>query len=179
MDEILNTIDGLDSKNSNIILVLTTNAVDKIHPAMLRPGRLDAVIEITPPDAPAVEKLLRLYGGLAISPAADLRPVGEALAGQIPAVIAEVVKRAKLAQLAMQEPGSLVKKLSVPALMEAAQTLSAQVRLLREPRLSTDPVDSGGIEDALVRALKQAVQGDRELLEDVSRRARKIERAVA
>lgn len=179
MDDILNTIDGMDAKNSNIILVLTTNAVDKIHPAMLRPGRLDAVIEVTPPDAPAVEKLLRLYGGQAISASADLRAVGEALAGQIPAVIAEVVKRAKLAQLAMQEPGTLVKKLSVPALMEAAHSLSAQVRLLNEPSRSEEANQSNGMEAALVRALKQAVQSDSALLEEVSQRARRIERAVA
>jgi transitional endoplasmic reticulum ATPase len=178
MDDILNTIDGLDAKNSNIILVLTTNAVDKIHPAMLRPGRLDAVIEVTPPDAAAVEKLLRLYGGQAISKDSDLSPVADAFDGQIPAVIAEVVRRAKLAQLAMQAPETLVEELSVPALLEAAISIEAQVRLLRAP--SSDAAnESASLEAALVRALKKAIQSDRELLEDVSRRVRHIERVAA
>jgi transitional endoplasmic reticulum ATPase len=179
MDDILNTIDGLDSKNANIILVLTTNAIEKIHPAMLRPGRLDAVIEVTPPDAPAVEKLLRLYGGEAIPVEADLTAVAEALAGHIPAVIAEVVKRAKLAQLAMQAPGTQVKELSAPALLEAAQSLSTQVRLLREPNEEASASEDQSIEGAVVRALKQALHTDRELLEDMSRRVRRIERLAA
>jgi transitional endoplasmic reticulum ATPase len=179
MDDILNSVDGIDSKNCNIILVLTTNAIEKIHPAMLRPGRLDAVIEVTPPDGPAVEKLVRLYGGSAISASADLRPVGHALAGHIPAVIAEVVQRAKLAQLAMQAPGTQVEELSVPALLEAAQSISAQVRLLQELQAPSDEVKDGGFEGVLARSLREALNGDHELLEDVSRRVRRIANRVA
>jgi transitional endoplasmic reticulum ATPase len=178
MDDILNTIDGLDAKNSNIILVLTTNAVEQIHPAMLRPGRLDAVIEVTPPDAPAIEKLLRLYGGRAISAKADLRPVAEALNGQIPAVIAEVVRRSTLAQVAMQPSGTLVKELSVPALLESAESIQAQVRLLRAPSNNCAP-EAGSIEASLARVFQQAMQSDRAVLDDVSRRVRHIERVAA
>ncbi len=72
MDDILNVIDGIDTKSTNVIVVLTTNDLNAINPAMLRPGRLDAVIEVLPPDAKAVERLLRLYGGAAIEASTDL-----------------------------------------------------------------------------------------------------------
>jgi transitional endoplasmic reticulum ATPase len=131
MDDILNIIDGLDTKNANLITVLTTNDLNAINAAMLRPGRLDAVIEVMPPDATAVEKLVRLYGGDTINPKTDLSAVGKVLQGNIPAVIAEVVKRAKLAQLARQRPGEKVSELSADALLESAESMRSQVELLR------------------------------------------------
>jgi transitional endoplasmic reticulum ATPase len=131
MDDILNVIDGIDTKSANIITVLTTNNLAAINPAMLRPGRLDAVINVTEPDAPAAEKLVRIYGGKAIDADLDLTEVGQSLSGQIPAVIAEVVKRAKLSQLKIQEPGTLVEKIGVQALLDSAASMTEQVKLLR------------------------------------------------
>ncbi len=61
MDDILNTIDGVESKGTEIITILTTNHVENIDQAMLRPGRLDAVISVAAPDAAAAEKLVRIY----------------------------------------------------------------------------------------------------------------------
>lgn len=130
MDDILNTLDGVDSKTGNIIVVLTTNHLDQINQAMLRPGRLDAVIEVTPPDADAVQRLLRVYGRGVIEPTENLQAVGKVLAGHIPAVIAEVVKRAKLSQLALQERGTMVTRITAEALLDSARTMASQVKLL-------------------------------------------------
>lgn len=96
VDDILNTIDGVDSKNMDIITILTTNHVEKIEKAMLRPGRLDAVISVQAPDAKAAEKLMKTYGADLIAKSEDLTQASKELAGQIPAVIREVVERAKL-----------------------------------------------------------------------------------
>lgn len=143
MDDLLNIIDGIDTKRANIITVLTTNAMESINPAMIRPGRLDAVVEVTPPDAKAVEKLIRSYGGSAIQPDADLVKAGEALAGNIPAVIAEAVKRAKLAQLAYQEPGTRITHLSQEAICDAAESLALQLKLLnREEKVPAPTLHS-------------------------------------
>jgi transitional endoplasmic reticulum ATPase len=102
MNVILNTIDGASFKDTEIIVLLTTNHVENITPAMLRPGRLDAVIPVRPPDAAAVEKLIHLYAGELIDFNAPLETVGQALAGQIPAVIREVVERSKLSAISRQ-----------------------------------------------------------------------------
>ena len=155
MDDLLNTIDGIDGKNSNIIVVLTTNHMEAINPAMLRPGRLDAVIEVTPPDAVAVERLIRAYLGASLPADADIREAGRVLAGQIPAVVAEVCKRAKLAQLTQQAPGLKVRNLSAGAVIAAAQTMEHQLKLLAKvmakpaPAPTLDTAVAGLIVDGL------------------------------
>lgn len=99
-NDLLNTIDGVLSKNSQVITVLTTNFVERLDSAMLRPGRLDAVISIRPPEAEAVERLIRLYGRGLVAQGEDLSEVGLVLAGNIPATVREVVERSKLAMVA-------------------------------------------------------------------------------
>lgn len=153
MDDILNTVDGVESKNRNLITILTTNNIDGIHPAMLRPGRLDAIIEVTPPDAEAVERLLRANGGTAIDASEDLTEAGKVLAGSIPAVITEVVKRAKLHQLRHQPAGTKVTKLTGEALLESAKTMRNQVDLLARASLPKDkaPTIDKLLKDTVVR----------------------------
>ena len=130
MDTILNIIDGVDTKNAEVIFVLTSNAPEKINPAILRPGRLDAVIEVTPPDTEAVIRLIHLYGGDFIDKAANLTRAAELLAGNIPAVIEEVVKRSKLSALKTTPLGTTDFLVGEEALAEAADTMKMQLRLL-------------------------------------------------
>jgi transitional endoplasmic reticulum ATPase len=130
LDDLLNIIDGIDTKQSNIITVLTTNMLDNVNPAMLRPGRLDAVIELQAPDAEAVERLVRHFGGNVIAANEDLTEVGAVLAGQIPAMVSEVVKRAKLYQIGLQDPGTEVRMIESDALLYAAKTMRSQLTLL-------------------------------------------------
>lgn len=130
IDDILNIIDGVDTKNDKRMLVFTTNDLDAIQPAMLRPGRLDAVIEVTPPDAEAAFRLVQIYGKKTLSDNLDAERIGEKLNGQIPAVIAEVVKRAKLSQLKFTPVGQLVRDIGTDALLDAADTMVRQLELL-------------------------------------------------
>ncbi len=166
MDDILNVIDGIDTKSTNVIVVLTTNDLNAINPAMLRPGRLDAVIEVLPPDAQAVEKLLRLYGGKAIEDSTDLTAAGLSLAGEIPAVISEVVKRAKLTQLSMQEPGVPVTKLSQAALVASADSMSRQLKLLKD-RTAEKPRETSDVAEALAAVIAKAMSGTHQKIEAI------------
>lgn len=97
--KVLNRVDGVDTKNAEVMVVFTTNHVEHIHKAMLRPGRLDCTVIVDPPDQESVERLVRLYARGLVAPDEHLAGVGAALAGQIPAVIKEVVERAKLTAL--------------------------------------------------------------------------------
>lgn len=132
MDTLLNIVDGVDGKTSNIIIVLTTNDLESINAAMIRPGRLDSIIEIGTPDAQTVTRLVRRYAGSLLADDADLFDVAEVLKGQIPAVIVEVVKRAKLAQLMLQQPGTKVTSLTPEAILAAAETIQNQIEVLRK-----------------------------------------------
>lgn len=129
MDAILNTIDGIDAKGSEIMVVLTTNHVDRINKAMLRPGRLDAVLSVTAPDAIAVGKLIRLYGRDLIQDNADLTQASEVLAGTIPAIIREAVERAKLYELANRKGKALV-TLTGASIHQAALSMTDHLKHL-------------------------------------------------
>ena len=104
VNDLVNLIDGVITKNMEMMVVLTTNFVEKIDRALLRPGRFDAVISIQPPDAETVGRLIRTYarndkGVDLLESDVDLTEVGMILSGQIPATIREVVERAKLSMV--------------------------------------------------------------------------------
>lgn len=128
IDDILNTLDGVQGKDREIITVLTTNHVEKINRAMLRPGRLDAIVSIRLPDAAAAERLVRQYGRGLIAPNAKLNKAREALAGKIPAVIREATERAKLA--AIRRGKGHATTLEDDDLLIAAKSMDAQLALL-------------------------------------------------
>lgn len=169
-NDLLNTIDGVLTKNSQVITVLTTNHVEKLDRAMLRPGRLDAVITVRPPEAEAVERLVRLYGRGLVAADEDLTAVGEALAGNIPATIREVVERSKLAMVGagrdsvtaedlllagkgMERHLSLLQDVK-PQLTAQHQLGAAFGRIIEEHMLPTDTLERkmGEMTDTLVNA---------------------------
>ncbi len=125
MNDLINTIDGVVSKNSEIMIVLTSNHADKLDKSILRPGRLDAVISLRAPNAQTVEKLLRFYAGDLIEANEDLSEAGKELAGQIPASIRECVERAKLGML-----GRGANTLSGRDVVISAQTMKNHLDLL-------------------------------------------------
>jgi transitional endoplasmic reticulum ATPase len=130
VDEILNTVDGIDTKTADLMIILTTNNAAAINRAMVRPGRLDDVIEFAPPDAATVARLIRFYAGSLLEEDTYLELVAAELAGQIPAVIRECVERAKLSavKLSRGAPGALA--ITGEALLDSAYTMGAQLRLL-------------------------------------------------
>lgn len=129
MDEILNVVDGIESKNKEIMLIATSNNVDSIHPAMKRAGRFDVILEVLPPDAEAVQRLVRVYADNLLPEDENLESVGVALAGQIPAVIREVVERAKLA--CISRTAAPIKKgaLTSQDVADAADSMLNQLRI--------------------------------------------------
>lgn len=168
MDDILNILDGIDTKSENIITVLTTNHLENVNRAMLRPGRLDAIIDVERPNAESAEQLVRFYGGLSIDTSEDLTEVGITLQGQIPAVIEEAVKRAKLFELALVPVGSAIEHISAEALNQSAATMTKQIELLSAPQEEETPTldtamqgavrvaMNGGVEKAVTSALNKA-----------------------
>lgn len=134
MDDILNIVDGIESKGVEIMVILTTNHVEEINQALLRPGRLDAVINVLPPDAVAVQKLLRVYGRGLIPANADLTEVGKKLAGLIPAVIREVVEKAKLSAIKLGLPENGKMLLTSEALLDSALSMDNQLELLNRKK---------------------------------------------
>lgn len=128
INELLNTLDGVDSKDSEIISIFSTNYVDTIDPAMLRPGRVDALISLDAPNAGTVQKIINLYTGTVV----DAPKASSHLAGASPALVRECVERAKL--LAMKRNTSVNDDL----LLECANLLDRQRKLTAQSKNQKD-----------------------------------------
>jgi transitional endoplasmic reticulum ATPase len=147
-NDVLNTIDGAVQKGAEIITVLTTNHIDRINQGMLRPGRLDALIHVTVPDAEAAIRLVRLYAGSRLDPNEPMTGLGEHLKGYIPAIIAEVVNRSKLSMIANGR-----QRIIESDLILAAESMKAHSELLQKE----DPKPN--VYERLGRAFGEVVTG--------------------
>lgn len=166
-NDLVNTIDGILSKTSEVITCLTTNHVEKIAQVMLRPGRLDAVITVNPPNAKTCERLVRLYSRNLIDENEDLTAVGERLSGQIPATIREIVERSKLGMISREDS-----RLNASDLLIAAEGMDDHLRLLNRV------VESPSAAERLAQALAEVLgtpnpenfrEGLEESVEDINR----------
>ena len=167
IDEVLNIIDGIESKNTELMVVLTTNHIENINKAMLRPGRLDAVINFTAPDAAAVEQLIRHYGKGLIASKANLAEVGKEMEGRIPAFIREAVERAKLSAVKINGGDDMT--LTSEALLDAARGMRDQLDLM------ADAPEKMNEYELLGRLLKGGSNGDMaEVMASVARKVRDI-----
>lgn len=133
-----NVLDGVDTKDKEIILVLTTNHVDLIPPSMLRHGRFDTVVKYFLPDRETAGKLVMQYGGADIElDQFDGDIVGDILQGNQPATIHEIVRRAKLySQCRYPEDyrGSL--KIATRDIELSNDSMQEHLRLLNKPQLA-------------------------------------------
>lgn len=131
MDAILNTLDGVDTKNGEVITVFTTNHIETINPAVLRMGRLDALIEVRPPDAEAAGRLVHFYARGLLAEGTNIQPVSSKLAGKIPAFIREVTERAKIAAICRLGGGDIEGHVEEQDLLDATDALERHNDLLR------------------------------------------------
>ena len=60
MLELLNQLDGFET-TQNIKIVMATNRIDILDPALLRPGRIDRKIEFPNPNADARLDILKIH----------------------------------------------------------------------------------------------------------------------
>lgn len=138
MDDILNTLDGVDTKGAEIITVLTTNHVDRINPALLRMGRLDTLVEVTPPDSSAAQRLVQLYSRGLLEKDASLERIGDALAGRIPAFIRECVERSKMAAIGRTKSADIKGRVLEVDLLAAAHAMENHSKMA-QPRKKAAP----------------------------------------
>lgn len=137
VNDILNTIDGIDYKHLPILCVFTTNHAEKINKAMLRPGRIDSSIALGPPDGPTAFAIIRSYLSHLIDPSyttpePDLVAL---IANLIPASLRSIAELAK--RHMRRRSASLI---SHEDLIAAAHAARNHLKLMEAP-IVKDPND--------------------------------------
>lgn len=151
---LLEAFDGISGKGGELMILMTTNHIDRIHKGMLRPGRLDAVVEVAALDRNGVERLVKAIvqdGKLAET--VDFDAVADSMEGYLPAFIRESITRAVAFSIA-RNGGSSDYVIDTPDLVNAAHSLRSQLDYL-------DAAGEGNkrpsIDVSIERVVKEAV----------------------
>jgi transitional endoplasmic reticulum ATPase len=93
---LLTELDGVESLR-DVVVIGATNRPDLIDPALLRPGRLERLVFVPPPDATARGQILKAAAkSVPLDPAVDLGALGERTEGFSAADCAALVREAAL-----------------------------------------------------------------------------------
>ncbi|MET7748287.1 AAA family ATPase [Micromonospora sp. NPDC005367] len=115
---LLTELDGVETLR-NVVVVGATNRPDLIDPALLRPGRLERLVYVPPPDGPArKEILLAAARNVPLAPDVDLAALGDELDGFSAADCAALVREAALAAMRESLSASTVTAAHVAAARE-------------------------------------------------------------
>lgn len=97
-NQLLADMDGLKSRDNNIVVIAATNAhEDSLDPALKRPGRFDRMIYVTRPSLKDREKLFEFYlSKVKVEKNIDIGRLARRAVKKTPADIANVVKESAL-----------------------------------------------------------------------------------
>ena len=94
LNELLTQIEGLHESN-DIIVIGTTNRHDRLDPALIRPGRIELQVLISPPDKEGRKEILQIYTrNLQLAKDVDLEKLAESTERQTGASIELLVREA-------------------------------------------------------------------------------------
>ncbi|MGN6257958.1 MAG: ATP-dependent zinc metalloprotease FtsH, partial [Solirubrobacterales bacterium] len=96
LNQLLVEMDGFEMKD-NIILIAATNRPDILDPALLRPGRFDRRVTVSPPDLAGRRQILAVHTrGVPLAPDVDLDRVAASTPGMVGADLRNLVNEAAL-----------------------------------------------------------------------------------
>jgi cell division protease FtsH len=96
LNQILTEMDGFDS-STGVIVIAATNRPDVLDQALLRPGRFDRRVTVSPPDRSGREAILRVHTrSTKLAPDVDLGAIAATTPGMVGADLANLVNEAAL-----------------------------------------------------------------------------------
>jgi cell division protease FtsH len=97
LNQILTEMDGFQG-NEGVVVLAATNRPEILDPALLRPGRFDRRVSVSPPDLTGRLRILQVHvRDVPLAPDVDLAAVAAATPGMVGADLANLVNEAALA----------------------------------------------------------------------------------
>lgn len=156
VSQLLDALDGLSGKGSEVMAGFTTNFVEKLDKGVIRPGRLDAVIHIAELDADGYEKLIRaMIPERLLSKKIDFPVVTEAFRDFLPAFATEAAQRAMRYSIARNFGRTGV--ITTEDLVDAARGMRDHLALMDRAQHTGD--EEVSLEDFLAGLVQDAVTG--------------------
>jgi len=135
VNDLLNTIDGIQTKGQGLTLIMTTNHKEKINQAFRRPGRIDVVLNFDLPNKATIATMYQKFlGGASL----DYKKLAEMTPEVQGAVIKEIANRAVLSVA----EGESLEERHVEMSIELTKM---QIEFMREPAI----VEPKGVDIAL------------------------------
>ncbi len=96
LNQILTEMDGFTG-NEGVVVLAATNRPEILDPALLRPGRFDRRVTVSPPDLSGRQKILEVHTrGVPLAPDVDLGDIAASTPGMVGADLKNLVNEAAL-----------------------------------------------------------------------------------
>ncbi|MGY1616565.1 ATP-dependent zinc metalloprotease FtsH [Geodermatophilus sp. SYSU D00691] len=100
LNQVLTEMDGFEG-NEGVVVLAATNRPEVLDPALLRPGRFDRRVAVSPPDLDGRRMILEVHTRhVPLAPEVDLAAIAAATPGMVGADLANLVNEAALAAAA-------------------------------------------------------------------------------
>jgi cell division protease FtsH len=97
LNQLLVELDGFERDPGTVIVLAASNNVEKLDPALLRPGRFDRQVLVAPPDRAGREAILQSHAsGKPLGPDLDLNDVARKTTGMTGAQLANALNEAAI-----------------------------------------------------------------------------------
>lgn len=136
INELLNTLDGAETKNKSIKVLFTTNHHESINPALRRPGRLDLIVQFNNPETSTVTEIFKKYfENVDGESNIDYDYIAEKTPNCSGAFVAEICKRSvRLAKINNGLTNEIVEA--------AINTISDHLKMMTEPTKNGNNIES-------------------------------------
>jgi hypothetical protein len=130
MNQILETLDGVAAKGQEVFTIFTSNNAGAIHDSFMRSHRIDNHLEFGKLDEEAAGRFVVVYAEGYLAPDVDVKEVGYAFEGMVPADVTEGIDKAK--RIAIAKLGREIKgRVTTEMLMDAAEVLRRKLGMGR------------------------------------------------
>lgn len=160
---LLDLFDGITSKGTEIICILTTNHKERIHKGMVRPGRLDAMIHIGSLDQSGCQRMIEAVVSENMRGDLNYEAIFASMEGFFPAFVKEAIDRTVRYAIARQAHESPDTPIALDRLILVTEDFVQAAEGLRPQLDMLDGANEGKTPDTLTTATRGIV---REVLDE-------------